>query len=190
MFFADGCFVLGVILIEYIQVGNLGKNRDKFISKVNQKVGKGNWYWSFRAGDKLYSWEWGMQLYEDAYYQFFRQDASKLKDIVGYSNVFVYNRHDLDSGLDYKRQSQESDHCADIAIRRCLVRFGVWFHGKEILSLKGSAFDPVEVKFHLPHLVNKPDKLKSIQSWINSNRLIVVTPTIEDQFRLAELMVK
>jgi len=177
-------------MLQYIQVGDLGKNRDQFITKVQKTAGKGNWFWAFRANKRLYSWEWGLQLYEDAYWHYLRSNVKKLKEIIAYNDVYVYNRHETESVLDYKIQKHYQDHYEDIAIRRCLIRFGVWFTGKELLSIKDSPFDDAKISFHLPHLINKPDATNSIRSWLNTNRMIVIASEIEDKCRLAEILVK
>lgn len=177
-------------MLEYIEVPlDLNVERDKFIKGLNSKLGKGDWFWGFRVGKKLYAWSWGIQLYEDAYYDFLKQHPKHIRTLVDYSNVYVCDRHDLDAGLDYKKQMQLKDHFPDIALRRCLVRLGVWFKGMDILKIPGSELDDACVPFHLPHLIHKPDGVSSIRSWL-SNRLIVVAKTVEEKARLAELMVK
>lgn len=177
-------------MIEYVEVPvNLHVDRNKFVNTLNEKVGKGDWFWGFRVGKRLYSWAWGMQLFEDAYYEFLKQNPRQIRALVEYSNVYVWDRHDLDSGLDYKKQTQPKDHFQDIALRRCLVRFGIWFKGLDILKIPGSDFDDERVKFHLPHLVHKPDSLGSLRSWL-SNRLVVVAKTIEDKAKLSDILVK
>lgn len=174
-----------------MQVSDLGNNRDKFLAKVTRVAGKGNWFWAFAAKKKLYSWEWGLQLYEDAFWEFFKHNGSALKELVdNYSNVYVINRFDIDSGLDYKKQTQNSDHYSDIAVRRCFIRFGLSFKGKDILELGKSQFSQSKVPFHLPHLINKPDTLGSVKSWLDTNRLIVIAPEIEDKAKLSEILVK
>jgi hypothetical protein len=178
-------------MLDFIPVYDLGNNRDKFLAKVTRTCGKGNWFWVFAANKKLYSWDWGMQFYEDAYYEFFHKNVKLLASLcANFSDVYVVNRFDTDAGLDYKKQIQHRDHCDDIAIRRCLVRFGVTFKGKELLKLEGTPYAQSEIPFHLPHLIKTPDKNKSVQSWLNSNRLIAVANTIEDQAKLSEMLIK
>ena len=177
-------------MLEYVAVPvNLRIERAKFLAGLNNKIGKGDWFWGFRAGKKLYSWNWGMQLYEDAYWDFLKTNPRHIRNLVDYSNVYVYDRHDIEACLDYKKQTQAQEHFQDIAIRRCLVRLGVWFQGMDILKIPGSDFDDMKVPFHLPHLIHLPDELQSVKSWL-SNRLIVVAKTIEDKARLAEILVK
>ena len=91
-------------MLEYIAVPvNINVDRDKFLNGVNNKIGKGDWFWGFRVGKRLYSWNWGIQLYEDAYWEFLKQNPTKIRSLVDYSNIYVYDRHDLDSGLDFKK---------------------------------------------------------------------------------------
>ena len=175
-------------LIHYLQVGNLGKNRDKFLGKVGKQAGRGNWFWAFRCKAKLYSWELGMQMYEDAYWNFLRNDISSIKELISKHNVFVHDRHDIDSLFNYKHQTSHSDHYSDIAIRRCLIRMGVWFQGSDIFDLKDTKFIDSNVSFHLPHLIEGDNK--SALSWLNENRYIVIAKETEDKCKLSEIMVK
>jgi len=178
-------------MLDYIQVSDLGVNRDKFLAKVTRVAGKGNWFWAFFVKKKLYSWEWGLQLYEDAFWEHLKHNIDDFKNLVdNYSNVYVTNRFDIESGLDYKKQNQHSDHYSDIAVRRCLVRFGLSFKGKDILDLNKSMFSQKSVPFHLPHLINKPDDNGSAKSWLDTNRLIVTAPEIEDKAKLAEMLIR
>ncbi len=177
-------------MLDFIPVPELGKNRDKFLAKVTRTVGKGNWFWVFAAKNKLYSWEWGIQFYEDAFYEFLRRDINLLKNICSYSDVYMINRFDTGSGLDYKKQLQRDEHYADIALRRCMIRFGVTFKGKNILDLNETPYSQNNVPFHLPHLIRKPDANKSVRSWLGSNRFIAVANTVEDQAKLSELLIK
>jgi len=176
-------------MLNFITPFGIERDREKFIRSVNRKAGKGNWFWVFRVGKKLYSYELGMQLYEDAYWVLLRKRTDLLKEVMDHFDVYVINRHDLDSGLSYKKQEHPyNEHYADIAVRRCLRRYGTWFRGKELMPLKGTSLDDREVPFHLPHLVSNPEK--SARSWLESNRLIVVAKTIEDEAKLAEVLVR
>jgi len=176
-------------MLDYIYIGDHHHNRDKFFQKVNKRVGKGNYFLAFSAGKKLYSWNWGMQLYEDAYLSFLTKDISLVKKLVSMCDVCEINNKDLESYLNFKHQKQDKDHNQDIAIRRCLIRLGVWFKGTDLLSIPGTEFDHSKIPFHLPHLLRKPDSLKSIKSWLDGNRLMVVASSSEDKAQLAEIMV-
>jgi hypothetical protein len=176
-------------MISFIAPFGIEREREKFIQSVNRRVGKGNWYWCFRANDKLYSHELGMQLYEDAYWVHLRKKIDLLKKAMQHYDVYVIDRHDLEAGLSYKKQVHPYyEHYADIAVRRCLRRYGIWFNGKDLLHLRGSGLDDVEVPFHLPYLINSPDK--TAKAWLECNRVIVVAKEIEDKARLSEMLIK
>lgn len=178
-------------MLDFIKTPDLGLNRDTFLSKVTRTVGKGNWFWVFKSKNRLYSWNWGLQLYEDAFWAHLRSKVDLLKDLVQkYENVYVVNRHDAESCLDYKIQYQARDHYNDIALRRVLVRFGTDFKGKDILSLEKSVYCQSKIPFHLPHLIHEPDTIHSVKSWMDTNRWIAVAPEIEDKAKLSELLVK
>ena len=161
-------------MLNFINPFGIDEDREAFIRSVNRKAGKGNWFWVFKVGKQLWAYELGMQLYEDAYWLFLRKDIGRIKD--------------LDSGLDYRKQTQPGEHYSDIAIRRCMRRFGIWFKGTDIFDISKTQYADRKVPFHLPHLVSSPDK--SAKSWIDSNRLIVIAREVEDKCKLAEILVK
>ena len=175
-------------MLNFINPFGIDEDREAFILSVNRKAGKGNWFWVFKVGKQLWAYELGMQLYEDAYWLFLRKDIGRIKELLANLDVFVYNRHDLDSGLDYRKQTQPGEHYSDIAIRRCMRRFGIWFKGTDIFDISKTQYADRKVPFHLPHLVSSPDK--SAKSWIDSNRLIVRAREVEDKCKLAEILVK
>jgi hypothetical protein len=129
-----------------------------------------------------------MQLYEDAYWNLMRSDIDIVKNLIGNFNVYVWDRHDLESVFDYRFQKNIRDHYSDIAIRRCFVRLGVWFQGKDLFDLKSTDLDSSNVPFHLPHLIEGSDK--SARSWIQKNRFIVIATETEDKCKLSGIMVK
>lgn len=176
-------------MLSFINPIGISKNRERFIHSINKRVGKGNWFWVFKVGKKLYSNNLGMQLYEDAYWIYLKKNIDALKLIMNSNEIYIINRHDIESGLSYTQQNHPyQEHYADIAIRRCLRRYGTWFRGNELLSLVGSKLDDARIPFHLPHLVNSPDK--TLRSWFNSSRAIVVAKTIEDEAKLSEILIR
>jgi hypothetical protein len=173
-------------MLDLIPAPNLGKKRDKFARLLNQKVGKGNWFWAYKIGGSLYSWELGLKVYEDAYWLFFRNHLTKLKKLVkNYNDVFEFRKEDIESGLDYTKQKNRSDHYQDIAIRRCLRRFGIWFQGAgDLLQLSNSEFGEDRVPFHLPHLI----KGKMIVDF-HRMRVAMIAMTPVDKFELAKILI-
>lgn len=162
------------------------KNQQELASFLNRKAGKGNWFWTFRCGKQLYSYNWGFQLYEDAYWSHLRSNIDIVKLLVSHHDTYVWDRYDLESGLEFSKQNQKREHFPDIAIRRALVRLGVSFKGKELLRIPGSDLSDTKIPFHLPHLVGSD---KSIRSWLN-NRIIAIAPDIEGKGELANILIK
>lgn len=176
-------------MLSFITPFGIEGDRKKFVWSIDKRAGKGNWIWAFKVGRNLYSYDLGMQLYEDAYWVYLRKHTDDLKAVINSYNIYVINRHDLDAGLSYKKQEHPyNEHHADIAIRRCLRRYGAWFKGRDLMSLKSLKLDDAHVPFHLPHLVNNPEK--SIRSWFDSSRVIVVSKSIEDEAKLAEILIR
>lgn len=176
-------------MLDLIPVGDLGKNRKKFIAKITKKAGEGNWFWVYRSDKTLISWALGLQLYEDAYYMFFRNNLDVLKEVASYYDVYVYNKLDLESGLKYKAQNQDGEHYEDVAVRRCMIRFGVNFRGRKKKSylIPGSSLDHGSVPFHLPHLLRS--SRATAKEWLYNNRMIALATTVEDQVKLSRMLV-
>lgn len=176
-------------MLQFIPAPNLREKRDEFVRLLDKKVGTGNWYWAYQfKANKLYSWSLGIQLYEDAYWLFLKHNLTFLKEIVkNYGDVFVIDKTDTKSGLDYKKQTQKKDHYQDIAIRRCLRRFGTWFQGEDLLKIPDSKFDENKIPFHLPSLLIKEDK--SLIGFRN-HLVAVLAIGIHDKQDLSEVLIK
>lgn len=170
-------------------IGDLGKDHYGFVKKYNKDYGEGNWFWGFTANNSLYSWDWGMQLYEDAYWTHFRDNLSLLKRVVEHSNVFSLHPSDVESGLDYRKQTGLEHHYEDIAIRRCLRRLGLWFKGKGLLNIHNTPLNPHSTKFHLKHLLSKNED-SSIYNWIENHRVAIIAEEIEDQIKLSDILIR
>lgn len=171
--------------MELLAVPSLGTKRDEFVKLLNKRAGKGNWYWAFQVGKLLYSWEFGLQLYEDAYWLYLKNHLTSLKELVtNYGDVYVIDKKDLQAGLDYKKQAQYEDHYSDIAIRRSLRRLGVWFKGDRLLKLSDSEFSDSKIPFHLTHLV------KGVVADFLRTRVAVVAVEISDKHELGERLIR
>jgi len=176
-------------MFQVMAVGDIGDERKKFVWKQNKKYGEGNWFWGFKAGKRLYSFDLGMQLYEDAYWNYFKKDISLLKKVISHSEVFVLKSSDIESGLDYRHQQEREGHYEDIAVRRCLRRFGVWFKGDKVLKIGSSKLNSQIVPFHLPHLLFKNED-SSVYSWLTNHRVVIIADTVEDQYELSKVLVR
>lgn len=175
--------------MEFVNLYGLDKDREDFTRTINKRAGKGNWFWVFKVGKRLYSYDMGMQLYEDAYWLYLRQDIKRVKYLVGQFDVIVNDCYDRDASLNYSKQAHKwREHYADIAVRRCLRRLGVWFKGKDLLNITKTEFDDQSVPFHMPHLISGTNK--SARSWLYKNRMIVIVKEVEDKCQLAEHLVR
>jgi hypothetical protein len=175
-------------MLDLIPTPNLGKKRDEFTRLLNRKVGKGNWYWAFGIGKKLYSWDLALQIYEDAYWIFFRNHLTLLKKLAkNYTDVFEFDKTDMESGLDFSIEKQKADHYQDIAIRRALRRFGIWFQGKDgtLLELPGSEYGEENIPFHLPHLI-EGKKLKDF----HKRRVAIIAMKPTDKIHLGNILIR
>jgi hypothetical protein len=176
-------------MLQFVPAPNLGKNRNKFIALLNKKVGPGNWYWAFQfSGNKLYSWNLGIQLYEDAYWVFFKNNLTRLKEIIkNYGDVYVFDKTDLKSGLDYKKQMQMVDHYEDIAIRRCMRRFGLWFKGDNLLKIPGSDLQEAKIPFHLSHLLSSENKTLNA---LHQHLVAILAIEMGDKQELTDILIR
>jgi hypothetical protein len=172
-------------VLKYVPASKLQK-RDRFVHFLNKKVGQGNWFWGFQLKTGLYSWGYGLQIYEDAYWCFLKDNLTSLKELVkNYGDVYVIDKLDLLSGLNYKKQLQSEDHYADIAIRRSLRRLGLWFKGDMLLKIPGSSFCDNVIPFHLKHLI-----CGNYVSDLLCHRVAIIAPDIESQHELSNKLIQ
>ncbi len=147
--------------------GKTGKLQDKERDKI---YGKNNWRTAFKWGNKILTYNDALQLYEDAYFEHFKNNPDDLDWIVK-TAYDVYDNSDSNvfSGLDYSIQESTSTHLQDIAVRRSLMRFGLDFQGDHFVEIRekdseGYRLNPGQLKFHIPEKIIEPEP----QSWWNS----------------------
>jgi len=162
-------------------------------NRARDKVyGAGNWriVWEARSKHGFSKMHYlsnkeAVRLYEDAYYQYFKKNPEKLEWISGFKDVYDNSETNVNSGLDYSIQESNSVHLQDISIRRCMVRLGMQFKGKDLLQIRsvgpGAAFGPGNIPFHLRYMVPPPElelkgwwKPGSIESFYQSNKRLQV----------------
>lgn len=172
-------------MLDFIQIGDLHNNRDSFIYKVEQKVGKNNWLWAFKIGNNFYTQQMGMQIYEDSFWMFLFKNKDLLKDLIlNYKNVYRNGYEDFESGLDYNKQNGKLDHFDDIALRRVVARLGFIFRGNKVLDIKNSPYSELKVPFHLP------EKYNTVKSWYDATRYLVIATEIEDKVKFSQMLIK
>jgi len=168
--------------------GYSGKNKDQRQRQYNKIYGRNNWRVAWLVKGKIFSKEEIVLLYEDSYYIFFKKHPQTLKRLISQAkNVYDDVVSNINSGLDYAKQETKRTHYQDIAIRRCLVRFGLKFKGKKLIQIRdyqgkhplSLKLSPGRIPFHLPELIKKPEltgwwQVGSLESFYQSNKVLQI----------------
>jgi len=168
--------------------GYFGKKRDAYTGEMDKKYGIANWRIRWKVADNFVDKNGMCALYEDAYFNYFKEHpiiAHLLVDEA--SDVYDDELSNVRSGLDYWVQETGRNHIQDIAIRRCLVRMGLWFKGKEPIQIRqelgkhplSMTLSPGKIIFHMPQLIEQPEITgwwdgKSVESFYQSNKYLQV----------------
>ena len=139
--------------------GYLGKQRDAVEASWNERFGQGNWKIVYQWGRIVVPRMVGIQLYEDGYYEFFRDERGTLDWLLSKaSDVYDTAPTNVEAGLDYERQETQNNHIHDVAIRRAVLRLGREFRGDHLVHVRwvgseGYRVNPGVVPFHLPEMI-------------------------------------
>ena len=139
--------------------GYLGKKRDEVQGLWTRKFGKDNWRLAYQWGSLILPRCEGIQIYEDAYYEFFKRDPATLEWLVSTaSNVYDTAPTNIQAGFDYENQETPNNHIHDVAIRRSVMRLGKEFSGDHLVHVRwtgseGYQINPGVVSFHLPNMI-------------------------------------
>ena len=153
--------------------GYFGKKRDEICRGWDEKYGPGNWRIAYEWDGKIVPREFAIQLYEDGYYEYFKQDPGDDQDSGGRvldwllstaSDVYDTAPTNVQAGIDYYQQETPNNHIHDVAIRRAILRLGYWFAGDHLVHVRwtgseGFRVNPGVVPFHLPNLILR-DEIK------------------------------
>lgn len=179
--------------------GYLGAFRDQRIAQWNEKFGVGNWRlgWCLSSLDNRLGWTvdsisidfiGACALYEDAYFEFMKQNPSLVEVLCSEaSEVWDDAISNIASGLDYTKQETKHTHIQDIAIRRCLVRLGRAFSGRERIQIRDEVgehslsmtLSPGRVPFHQPDWIYTPEVVGwwlpgSVEAFYQSNKFLQI----------------
>lgn len=166
--------------------GYLGKHRDEKYKKWNGKYGIGNWRLAWMIGDIFVDFLGVCALYEDAYSEFLQKNPKILKQLIHEAkNVYDDEQSNIQSGFNYTIQETSRTHIQDIAIRRSLIRMGLWFKGEELIRIRqekgkhplSTTLSPGRVPFHRIDLIVKPEiegwwQPRTVESFYQSNRFL------------------
>lgn len=147
--------------------------------------GPKRWRTAFSWGGRTIRYEDALYLYEDAYLEHFKSHLDDLDWIVSTAcEVFDNSETNVLSGLDYRIQEAATTHLQDIAVRRCLLRLGLWFKGDHLVEIRargseGYRLNPGQVAFHRPEMIVQPEPTSwwrpgSVESFWQSNKVFQV----------------
>ena len=164
-----------------------GKKRDQIQAGFDSKYGKGHWRIAWQLGSNVLTFNEAIQIYEDAYYEYLKEDRLLLEKLIHEaSEVYDNAETNVNCGLDYSKQENNSNHYQDISVRRVVMRFGRKFEGKKLVqirhqseSLVGESLSPGRVPFHLASLILEPRNKGWWQDWTveefwQSNKILQV----------------
>jgi nicotinate-nucleotide adenylyltransferase len=157
----------------------------------NRLFGDDNWrirhYWKKKVFDR----DVALSLYEEAYYQFFRNNPGVLNWLCRSAlEVYELAPSNVDSWLNYYKQECPGVHLSDIAVRRCLKRLGRRLEGDRLIQIggrdsEGYRLNPGKVPFHDADGILKPSLAQSnrwdensIEDFWQSNQVLQVRSKI------------
>jgi hypothetical protein len=173
--------------------GYVGARRNQLWAERDAKYGKGNWRSIWLVQGDYLEYEEACRLYEDAYFEYFRQRPELLEFLLEVaSDVYDDDPSNVESGLDYSKRGDVRTHIQDIVIRNCIKRFGRKFSGSKLVQIRDRigehplslALSPGQVPFHKPELLSHPDNLAAIRAnawWLPSS--------VEDFYQRAKRLV-
>lgn len=164
----------------------LGSKREQRFKEWDDRFSPGNWRLSWRIGETHFDFLGACALYEDGYFNFLLQSQEVLQQLVtDASEVYDDQISNINSGFDYLKQETNRTHLQDIAIRRSLVRMGLWFKGSEPIRIRqelghhplSMTLSPGKVPFHRPDLIVQPElqgwwNPQTVESFYQSNRYL------------------
>jgi hypothetical protein len=153
--------------------GFFGKKRKQIHNEYNKKYGVYSWRLVWSVNNMIYQFNDAIQLYEDAYYRYFLDNKGNLLSLVERaSDVYDNDESNVISGYQYGIQETDSNHYQDVAVRRCVMRFGKKFNGDKLIQIRhnskddiGKLLSPGNVQFHMPQLIIRP----YLEGWWNDN---------------------
>ena len=165
--------------------GAIGSRKKEILANYDNLYGKNNWQLVWDVNGNSVNMDGALALYEDAYFEHFKKNPDELKWIAdNFSNVYDNHTSNVNSGFNYNIQEYGGNHFQDIAIRKCLIRNGLWFNGEGLLEIRmkapGKKWSPGSIKFHKPELIPQPEiqgswwNPGSVESWYQSSKFLEV----------------
>jgi len=138
--------------------GYFGTSRDEIHTKYDEQFGKNNWRIVWQWGNQIIQRPEAMQIYEDGYYEYLKTNKETLDWLIRTaSDVYDTAPSNVEARFSYDLQETSNNHIHDIAIRRAVLRNGVWFSGNHLMHVRpekeGEKLGPYLIPFHLPKMI-------------------------------------
>ena len=138
--------------------GYFGTNRNEIIESWNKKFGENNWKIAYQFGDLVIPRDVGIQIYEDAYYEYLKSNPKTLNWLINTaSDIYDTAPTNVEAGFSYNIQETPNNHIHAVSIRRAVLRNGKWFKGDHLMHVRpdkeGDRLGPHLIPFHLPDMI-------------------------------------
>lgn len=192
-------------IVIFNQLSYSGFNKKRIYQGLNYLFGSKNWLPAHFFDGKIISRYDAYLIYEEAYYQFLKNNPNILEKIVNSaSEVYDIAPPNIASGLDYTKQEYEATHLQDISIRRVLTRLELEkrgmrydpeklpkikiFKGNHLVQIRGHTtegyrlgLNPGKVPFHRPDLIMDTEQEGwwddgSVEDWYQKNKVLLINP--------------
>jgi len=166
----------------------LGKRRDQQFQEWTTKYGVKRWRLAWKVGEATTDFQGACAVYEDAYFEFLKTHPEALQRLITEArDVYDDAPSNVGSGLDYTVQETKRTHIQDIAIRRAVLRLGLWFKGTELIQIRQNrgthplsmTLSPGRVPFHRLDLIEKPElggwwAPGTVEAFYQSNKVLQI----------------
>jgi len=110
--------------------GYFGTSRNEIHSRYDKIHGKENWRIAWQWGDQVIERPEALQIYEDGYYEYLKSQGKFLDWLIETAlDVYDTAPTNVEARFSYDIQETPNNHIHDVAIRRAVLRNGVWFRG-------------------------------------------------------------
>jgi len=138
--------------------GYFGTSREEIHDRYDKQFGHNNWKISWQWGEQIIERTQALQMYEDGYYEFFKLNKDTLDWLITTaSDVYDTSPSNVEAEFSYDIQETLNNHIHDVAIRKSVLRNGVWFRGDHLMHVRpekeGERLGPHLIPFHLPHMI-------------------------------------
>jgi hypothetical protein len=138
--------------------GYFGTSRNEIHARYDKQFGNNNWRIAWEWGKQIIQKSEALQIYEDGYYEFFKLNKDVLDRLITTaSDVYDSAPSNIEARFNYDVQETKNNHIHDVAIRRAVLRNGVWFRGDHLMHVRpekeGEKLGPHLIPFHLPDMI-------------------------------------